>query len=123
MKEKTAENQKVVPDWAKRAKAIMKSKKITQNDIALELDLERATVSHYLNGYRTPSVEQIEVIAKMLGVVVSQLTGEIPLTRDTHRRLEISRLYDDLDEGTQNLIWRMIRAARDQRGDSPPEER
>lgn len=59
--------------WYEKAKKIMKSKGITQAEIAEALDVERPTVGHYLTGRRNPKARQINHIAELLGLPLHDL--------------------------------------------------
>jgi len=54
-------------------KRIMKSKKITADKIADKIGVSRGTVTHWSNGIRTPNPEQINKLASILGIRVSEL--------------------------------------------------
>lgn len=58
--------------WYKKARALMKGK-LTYDDLADKLDISASGVGHYLNGRRQPSIKQITIIARELGVSVSEL--------------------------------------------------
>lgn len=52
-----------------------KSLGMTQADLATKTGFDQAQISHWETGYRTPSVEQLEKLAEVLGEVdVGQIT-------------------------------------------------
>ena len=59
--------------WMNRARARMRDKKISQDQLARSLECTRGAVSHYLAGRRTPNLNQLEAIAACLGVHPSWL--------------------------------------------------
>ena len=61
--------------FAKNFKDTMRAKKITAKEIAEKLGVTRGTVTHWSNGIRTPSPEQIEKISKILQVSSDYLLG------------------------------------------------
>mgnify|MGYP002508557698 CR=1 FL=1 len=69
-----------------KAKDLMKSKSIEQQDMAAELDCSEAHVSGILNGNKQPSSDVACRISKLLGVSVDSLfedTNEMLATRNT----------------------------------------
>ena len=56
-----------------RARARMRDKKISQDQLAQSLECTRGAVSHYLAGRRIPNLNQLEAIAASLGVHPSWL--------------------------------------------------
>ena len=54
--------------FADNLKTIMSAKEMTAQSIADMMGVSRGTVTHWSNGVRTPSPQQIEVLAKILNV-------------------------------------------------------
>lgn len=66
-------------DWTGRARAQMRARGVSQQDLARLLDCTRGAVGHYLSGRRHPSLEQMEIIARVLGVdLLWLLRGDPP---------------------------------------------
>ena len=66
-------------DWTGRARAQMRARGVSQQDLSRLLDCTRGAVGHYLSGRRHPSLEQMETIAKVLGVdLLWLLRGDPP---------------------------------------------
>lgn len=100
------------PRWAIIARSIMDEQDITQEDLTEVFDRKtRGAVGHYFRGIREPSIEQIARLAKRLGISVSQLIGEVPLTPSASSTNEVSRLLEQIDEGDLPLLMNMLRAA------------
>lgn len=60
--------------WYEYAKKLMKNQGIPQDDLILPLEVKtRGTVSHYLNGRRTPTPEQFATIAAILKISMDEL--------------------------------------------------
>lgn len=53
---------------AYKLKTLRKTKKLTQEQLAVLLGVTRATVSNYETGRRAPHIKELERIAKTLGV-------------------------------------------------------
>ena len=66
----------LMTDWFEKAKAELRLRKITYQDVADYCGVEKATVGHWMTGRNNPRIEQIIKIARMLGMSVSELTGE-----------------------------------------------
>lgn len=54
--------------WMDRARARMEAEGLSQEMLAQDLNQTRGAIGHYLNGRRTPSLLQFEIIAESLGV-------------------------------------------------------
>lgn len=62
--------------FSKNLKFYMNKKNITAQIIADKLGITRGTITHWSNGIRTPSPENIIDLSKILKVSVSELFGE-----------------------------------------------
>ena len=63
--------------WIERAKKEMKRKNLTQQDIAPSMGKStRGAIGHYFTGRSKPTLEQLENLAKFLGVSLSWLVAE-----------------------------------------------
>ena len=63
--------------WVDRAKKEMKRKNLTQQDIAPSMGKStRGAIGHYFTGRSKPTLEQLENLAKFLGVSLSWLVAE-----------------------------------------------
>ena len=61
----------------KGLKEIRKSKKLTQQKVALDLNVTRECLSYYENGKRQPSLELLVLMSKYFNVSIHYLiTGE-----------------------------------------------
>lgn len=67
--------------FAENLKYYMNKKSMTAQNISDMLEVTRGTVTHWSNGVRTPSPEQIKKLAKILKVSVSDLFGESSKTK------------------------------------------
>lgn len=61
--------------FSRNLKKIMNEKGVTGVALARATGYSKAAVSQYINGVNIPSKERIETIAKILGVVVEELTA------------------------------------------------
>ena len=63
--------------WIDKAKKEMKRKNLTQDDIAPSMGKStRGAISHYFTGRSKPTLEQLENLAKFLGVSLSWLVAD-----------------------------------------------
>lgn len=100
------------PRWAQIAERLMGRQELRQLDLAKCLGVtSRGAVGHYMCGRREPSIEQLQALSKKLGVTVSELIGEIPLTGDPQDRREIDALLAVIDDDRKELMLRLLRAA------------
>lgn len=58
-----------------RLKIARKSKKLTQEQLALKVQTTKGTISNYENGYSTPSNEMLVLLAKTLNTTTDYLLG------------------------------------------------
>ena len=63
--------------WISRAKSKMAEKKLTQSDIAPSMGKStRGAIGHYFTGRSKPTLDQLEGLAKYLGVSLSWLVSD-----------------------------------------------
>lgn len=58
-----------------RLKIARKSKKMTQEQLAIKVQTTKGTISNYENGHSTPSNEMLVLLAKTLNVTTDYLLG------------------------------------------------
>lgn len=58
-----------------RLKIARKSKKLTQEQLALKIQTTKGTISNYENGYSTPSNEMLVLLANTLNTTTDYLLG------------------------------------------------
>ncbi|MFJ7842037.1 helix-turn-helix domain-containing protein [Lysinibacillus sphaericus] len=68
-----------------RLKIARKAKKLTQEQLAIQVQTTKGTISNYENGYSTPSNEMLVLLAKALNTTTDYLLGntdyDIPLNQ------------------------------------------
>nr|WP_253299510.1 helix-turn-helix domain-containing protein [Paenibacillus barcinonensis] len=80
-----------------------KSKRLTQEELAVKINLTKAAVSNYENGHSTPSNETLVAIADALDVDTDYLLGRTELPRE-----ELSRSKPDLSEETTEYVLKEL---------------
>ena len=96
--------------FSENLRNLRKEKKISQQQLADKLQVAQSTVGMWEAGKRTPKLEEIERLAKMLNVTVSRLIGrherEIQVTRN--EVFVDGRKVEDLDAGDIKRILDQI---------------
>ena len=114
LKEELILNDEII---GKKIKALRKTRGMTQIQLAEALGLERASISNYETGRRSPHLQQLEQIAKVLGVSLEYFgvetnevhdliaraklvfsNNEIPVQEKANVYKEVMRLYLSIDE-------------------------
>lgn len=73
--------------------------------LALAAGVKQPTLSRYLAGATsTMEVETFQAIASTLGVTVSELLGEVPLSQSGGVAREVFRTFQDLPEEDQSTL-------------------
>lgn len=82
--------------WFELAKALMREKGITYDDLAEQLSVTRGAVSHWMLGKREPSIDNISKILKFLGVQ--------KITLDTNNSLILIHENEEKDIGKKHKL-------------------
>ena len=104
-------------DVGKRIKALRKTRGLTQEQLAEKLGVQRATISNYEIGRRSPHLKELEKIASILGVSLDYFgigtnevhdliarakmifdNEEIPYQEKANVYKEVMRLYLEMDK-------------------------
>lgn len=81
-----------------------KSKRLTQEELAVKINLTKAAVSNYENGHSTPSNETLVALADALDVDTDYLLGRTELPRE-----ELSpSIKPDLSEETTEYVLKEL---------------
>ena len=62
--------------WTDRVRSKMREKKLKQRDIAERLNVTEGAVSHYLTGFREPSIVQLRELSRMLDMSLGEMLGD-----------------------------------------------
>ena len=68
---------KAVRNFGKRVQGIRKSKRLSQEDLASEISVDRSYVSSLERGLRNPTLKTIARIAAALKLTISELCEDI----------------------------------------------
>lgn len=97
----------------KNIKRFRKTKGISQEEIAVELNVVRQTVSKWENGLSVPDADVLIQIAELLDVSVSQLLG-IELESNSNVSDELAKLNEQLAQ--KNRKEKVLLQANKKRG-------
>ena len=59
--------------------ALRKKAKISQKELAEEIDVSQASIGYWERGQRAPSIDAVQKIAKYFNVTTSYLVGRKPM--------------------------------------------
>ena len=101
-------------DFADNLKKIRKEKKLSQQKLANELHIAQSTVGMWESGKRTPKLDEIDRLAKILRVTVNRLVGK------EEQKIEIikNEIYidgkkvDELDKADVSKVLEQIDSLR-----------
>lgn len=81
-----------------------KNKKLTQEELAVKINLTKAAVSNYENGHSTPSNETLVALADALDVDTDYLLGRT----DAPREISSSSKNPELSEETTEYVLKSL---------------
>lgn len=93
-------------------KALRKTKGLTQDELAIRLNVVRQTVSKWEKGLSVPDAEMLQRIAEVFEVSVSQLLGS-PISQNENADIiaeQLSRINEQLaiKNNRSRKIWKII---------------
>ncbi len=93
-------------------KALRKSKGLTQEELAIRINVVRQTVSKWEKGFSVPDAEALQKIADVLEVDVKQLLGaDVELEKSSNELVEqLARINEQLiiKNKRASRIWKTI---------------
>lgn len=111
------------PTWAINATATMNEQGIAQNSLTKVFDVDTAgAVGHYFNGRREPTIEQLQRLAKHLGVTIDRLVNppnplrkvdadyEAPKESTPSDISKVSLKYDSASKTTRKAVLALLSA-------------
>lgn len=100
-------------EFARALRGILKSKGMTQQELARQMGCSGATVSDWCSGRKYPRVEKLERMAELLGVALSELTAP----RDDLADVDIAFYgeYRALSEADRETVRDMVQVMRARR--------
>lgn len=101
------------PKWTDRVRAGLKAKGFVYRDLAGRLNVTEGAVSHYLNGIREPSLNQVKEIAKMLDMSLSELLGDDATFISDKNQIKAVQIIKELPEDKQEIALRLLESLLD----------
>ena len=83
---------------------------MTQTELAKRIGVERATVSNWINGNRTPTLGHLRKAAEVLGMTVTEILGDEVLYAETKTERDIIEQLREMSEEDREAIARMVAA-------------
>lgn len=104
-------------DFRENLRKIRKEKRLSQQELADKLDIAQSTVGMWESGKRTPKLDEINRLAKILNVTINRLVGK------EERQVEIikdelfvdGKKVDDLDASDIKKILKEIEHIKNQK--------
>lgn len=95
-----------------RIKELRKQYKLTLDDLAKTIGVERTYIWELENGrIKNPSFDKVLTIAKALGVGIEHLTDSAaPITNENVRHATFYRKMNELSEDDQNKLMQIVDA-------------
>ena len=94
--------------WTDRVKAKLKADGLVYNDLAEVLNVTEGAVSHYLNGAREPSINQVKEIAKMIDMSLSELLGDDAVFITNLKEIKAAELIQQMPEEKKDLALKLL---------------
>lgn len=79
--------------WQKNIQILLREKDMTQEELAIDANLSQSSISAYISGTKTPSIQALLRIAKALDTTLAELFSDEPVEL---RKVETNRLKDAL---------------------------
>ncbi|MCH6566637.1 MAG: helix-turn-helix transcriptional regulator [Proteobacteria bacterium] len=97
-------------DWTDRAQRELKVKGYENTDVASRLGITEGAVSRLLNDIGEPSFVQLEEIAKMLNMSLSELIGEDAIFVSDKQQIRAVELMQDIGQDRRDLALKVLEA-------------
>jgi len=97
-------------DWTDRAQRELKVKGYENTDVASRLGITEGAVSRLLNDIGEPSFVQLEEIAKMLDMSLSELIGQDAIFVSDKQQIRAVELMQDIGQDRRDLALKVLEA-------------
>lgn len=97
-------------DWTDRTQREMKAKGYENTYVATSLGITEGAVSRLLNGIGEPNFVQLEEIAKMLDMSLSELIGEDAIIVSDQHQIRAVELMQDIGQDRRDLALKVLEA-------------
>jgi len=106
--------------FSKNLRYYMNLKRKTQIDIINDLDINKSSISSWVNGTRLPRMDKVEMLARYLGISRSDLIEERPAAEKdidelvlTKHEKEVIESYREASLAEQMVIRRILGLSED----------
>jgi len=89
---------------------MLRGKGISQQEVADKLGCTQGGASHKLNGQREATIDEVLIIAEMLGVSISAFTEDDPVSASSEEEKRLLRQFRELDDDQRSMTLKMIKA-------------
>ena len=96
--------------WYERAKPMLREKGISQQEVAEKIGCNQSAASHKLNGRRGATIEEVQIIAGMLGVSIITFLEDDPEAACSEEEKRLLRQFRELDETRRMMALKMFKA-------------
>jgi transcriptional regulator with XRE-family HTH domain len=103
------DSQEMGSDFSKIKDGLTRNR-MNQSDLARSIGVERATVSAWIRGTRTPSLGHLMKVAKVLNMSLSEILGEEVLIAETQPERKILQLVRKLSPDDLAHLERLAEA-------------
>jgi len=94
--------------WWEKASEVRKQKGIKLGQLAKAAGVEVSTVSHWLKGRREPSVPNMRILARELGMSFGEMVEEDPYYLHKQDERQLMDKFRDLPEEKKDAILRIL---------------
>lgn len=98
--------------WYIKAKQELKRRKIRYRDVADLLDVETATVGHWMVGRNRPDIETVAQIARIIGMSLSELCENDPCFIINKSELALIEIFRTLTEQEKKIAKKLIESLK-----------
>jgi len=100
--------------WTDRVRSGLKAKGFVYKDLAARLNVTEGAISHYLNGIREPSINQVREIAKMLEMSLSELLGDDATFISDEKQIKAVEIIKSLPKDRQDIAIKLLESLLDE---------
>jgi len=103
-------------DFSKLKAALAKAG-MNQSELARRIGVERAAVSKWVTGRATPTLENLQKAAQVLGMSISEILGDEVLLAETKTERDILKALRSMSQEDREALERMAKLYADHTDD------
>lgn len=101
--------------WYDNLKAALEKRGLSQADLARKLDVTRTTVSNWCSGQRTPTLANMQAIAKALDMTMGEILGHDVIFAENKMERDLIQTLREMDEETREKFLSFVIALAHQK--------